>query len=306
MNNLSETISNITNKNAKVFLRNAISILIKNNENTINYDDAILSSIFIHSSVELAIKSIITKKENFRKILNNKNVDKLSEDDLRNKFKNNNLKVKEFDNLKNYIKSSPKVFKISKEKIAYIEKFQKYRNKLTHLHYNFSEEELTELKSDLVYIIVHVIIFLLCDIKEVSHYDFYQNELDSNSFLKLISNPLYKDSMVNFAITQTETIWYCLICDNKTLNPVSKYCYTCAMNFNDSITFGFINCKYCKSNKSVVYDKLNIRINNNTTKALCLNCREDTYIYECPECEGIYDLENFGTKHCQKEKCINS
>jgi hypothetical protein len=65
-----------------------------------------------------------------------------------------------------------------------------------------------------------------------------------------------------------------------------------------------IDCDYCKTKRSVIYDNLNIALNNNETKGLCLNCDNDGIIFECPKCGLAHNIETKFEGVCNKDNCI--
>ncbi|MBZ9637441.1 hypothetical protein [Clostridium sp. FP1] len=160
------------------------------------------------------------------------------------------------------------------------------------------------MKKDLIFVIVHIIIKLLADDAKCLSSVFYISNLDHDEFQKLISNGLYRAEMRELAKQSASTIYFCPICDNDSLNFDDKYCYTCVSSFDDYNSFGFLDCDCCKSKESVIYDKLNIHINDHISRSLCLACKEDGLIYECPICGYSYDIEkNFDEKNCSNGVC---
>lgn len=72
----------------------------------------------------------------------------------------------------------------------------------------------------------------------------------------------------------------------------------------DSHAFGYIDCKHCKSESSVIYDRLNLEFNDYFAKAMCIECQSYTTVYECPRCDKSYDCESDDVK-CTPNHCIN-
>lgn len=290
--------------NSILFLKKAITQLTEDNDidKPMERKDAILSSIYIQLSLELAIKAIVVKKTGFKNILNISRHNMDTEVDLLRKFNNNEIKVKEFETLKNFLKGSINTFPLNKLEIAYIEKFQKYRNKLVHLNYNFNTKELGDMKKDLIYIIVHVIIKILAEGKDTIPSVFYISNLEHGEFQKLINYGLYRTEMVILAKQLSSRVYFCPVCSNDSLFFEEKFCYTCLSHFDDEDSFGFIDCNYCGDSNSVFYDRLNIHSNRHLIRGLCLNCKEDHMVYECPECGESYSID---TTLLDNQKCRN-
>lgn len=296
---------NATSSNSNLFLKKAINQLTKGDiDEPVDKEDAILSSIYIQLSLELAIKAIIIKKAGIAFILDKSKHNTDSKEELLKKFNNNNIKVKDFDSLKNYVKGNKNIFNLEKNAISYIDKFQNIRNKLVHFIYNFTNEEFSKMKKDLIFVIVHIIIKLLADDSNCLPSEFYISHLNHDLYEKLISNKLYRTEMRALAKQSESTIYFCPICSNTSLKFDDKYCYTCVYDFNDDHTFGFIDCGFCGAKESVIYDKLNIHFNNHIGKGLCLACKEDALIYECPICNYSYDIEkNPDINNCSNGVC---
>ena len=42
-------------------------------------------------------------------------------------------------------------------------------------------------------------------------------------------------------------------------------------------------------------------------RGMCLNCEEDTEVFECPICGEPHDLlKNFEREYCDNEHCVNN
>jgi hypothetical protein len=301
---LDTTAYEAINNNSILFLKKAITQLIKDTDidKPMKREDAILSSIYIQLSLELTIKATVIKKTGFKNILNISKHNNDTEADLLDKFNNNEIKVKEFETLKNFVKGNISIFSLDKVEIDYIEKFQKYRNKLVHLNYNFTTKELENMKKDLIYIILHVIIKIVAEEKDILPSEFYISNLEHGEFQKLTNYGLYRTEMKILAKQLSSIVYSCPICGNESFLFEEKYCYTCLSRFDDEHSFGFIDCYYCKASNSVLYDRLNIHSNQHIARGLCLNCKEDHMVYECPECEKSYSID---TTLLVNQKCRN-
>ncbi|MCW7471715.1 hypothetical protein [Leptospira kanakyensis] len=306
---INDKVSSASHKNSIIFLTKVIELLNNSSDNSkeLPYENTVIATVFIQMSLELAIKFAIIRNNGIRSILNDKKQTLLDDESLYNLFIENKLKVKEFDNLKNYIKTNENIFYLKKNSILLIEKFQLFRNKLVHLHYNFTNRELDYLKSELIEIIVHIIIVLLYTKDFTSPSEFYINILTKDTFKKLISNRLYINEMYNLASANNSKVFNCIFCNNKTLGMSEFICYSCLTEYDNKNIYGFTDCVFCKTQKSVIYDRLNISNNDHITKGLCLKCDIESLVYECSICETNYNLEfnENGEKQCKKGFCKN-
>lgn len=70
---------------------------------------------------------------------------------------------------------------------------------------------------------------------------------------------------------ENKVVYYCPICSNETLSENKNVCYCCLSAFDDKHIFGFIDCDFCASKDSVIYDKLNIHNDgSHMIRGLCL------------------------------------
>lgn len=286
--------------NAIVFLKDGIERLVnkdKGNEDYIDHDLLTLTCSSFQISLELAIKALIIERAGIRSTLNNKQ-QTLSDSEIEKLFKENKLKTLDFDVQKNFIKSKNYIQDLEKDDFETIDEFQVYRNRIVHFSYKFYEGDLFDLKYDIIYYLIHVIFKVLLSKRHQDERpsEFLEYTLGGDLHKKLIKYPPYVYAMERLAKENSKKVFTCIVCNNRTLSQEEDYCYCC--NFI-SYDFTMINCDYCKEKRSVIYDNLNIRLNHNEARGLCLNCGEDGIIYECPECGFAYNIE---TNY--RDKCI--
>ena len=150
-------ISTALFQNAIIFLNDAIKHF---NNNIQSYDGRILTVVEVQMAIELAIKYRITEEYGSSTIFENVPSD-IEDTELEKLFAENKLSTREFENLKNFLKSKEEFSRILSNEFKYMEKFQLYRNKLVHLNYNFSKAELNQLEDDIIHVIVYVLHILL-------------------------------------------------------------------------------------------------------------------------------------------------
>lgn len=71
----------------------------------------------------------------------------------------------------------------------------------------------------------------------------------------------------------------------------------------DPHAFGYIDCKHCGSKESVIYDRLNLEVNNGFAQAKCIECEAYTNVYECSRCGQTFDCDADNDK-CTPNHCI--
>lgn len=289
--------------NSWLFLRKAIKELISHDDSKdeiLHKDKAIVAITFIQMSFELSLVAYFVKADGIKSIVKGSDVS-LSEQELLTKYENNELVTKSFNSLKKVVLEQRSLFTEGDE--YFIDEFQKIRNKLVHLNYEFDEGELYDLKYDLTYFIVNVIIPTLTDEYEKPSQAIAIN-IESNDFLKLIKFPPYAYEMYKVAKENSDNVYRCIHCNNDSLavDFGEEHCYSCSEDLSQA---GFIDCPYCESKRSMIYDSLSISCQNDrTVRALCLKCQEDELVYVCNECESEVALEaNIGLGKCSPDFC---
>jgi hypothetical protein len=294
--------------NSVLFLKDGIERLVnKDNgdDDYIEHDLLTLTCASFQISLELAIKSLIIEREGIRKVINKKQQN-LTDDEIEELFKNNELKTLDFDVQKNFVKSKNFIEDLSKEDFNTIDEFQTYRNRIVHFSYKFYEGDLFDLKYDLIYYLIRIIFKAL---QSKRHQDekpseFLQFTLGDELHKKIISYTPYIQAMQRLAKENSRKVFDCIICNNRTYSQDEDYCYCC--NFFGEF-YNMIDCDFCKEKRCVIYDNLNIHLNRNEAKGLCLNCGEDAIIYQCPKCEFAYNIETNieNWRLCNDTRCAN-
>ena len=260
----------------------------------------LLAIVDIQMSLELAIKVRVAQDHGVTAILQHADAE-ISADELAQKYEKNSLRVKEFESLKNFLKSKREYNHILSGEYAYMDRFQKYRNKLVHFDYNFSDEECVELENNIIHIIVYILHALLSsDISAEEYREFIFENIQSSEYNKLLKNPKFYSELQNVILQEYGEIYFCPICDRNLLTPAMK-CLGCLLNFRDTSTYGFVPCQFC-GKETVIYDALNLPINTGL-QGLCVNCSEYTTVYRCTLCGEVYNLERFDPDECKPGYC---
>lgn len=286
---MNEILTKKIRGNSWLFLRRAIRELITHddrNDNELSKETAVIATTFIQMSFELSIIAYFIKSCGIQGIVNGKAAS-LDTKAILSKFENNDLQTIPFNKLK---ERAVKEIGLLRDHIEIIEDFQRMRNKLVHLNYEYRDGDLYDLKYDLIFFLVHIIIPILAE--EYSNpSEAISLNLDSKNFKDLLKFPIYANEMHKIAINHSDYVYKCVHCDNESLavDFPYAYCYSCCDNF---IGVGFIDCPYCKSEYSMIYDTLNIDGQpDRTIRGLCLKCDTDDLVYHCDKCDTIIALE---------------
>lgn len=288
-------------QNAIIFLDEAIGYI---NRGVSDRRNMVLAIINMQISMELALKSSLANHFGLKKILIEKQA-QLSNEELQHLFEDNNLKIREYDSLKNYIKTPEAnigAYDFEKPQYKYMERFQRYRNQILHSSYIFSDDECKQMEKDLIYVFIHILGVLLSDRTEEEYRKFVQEYLNNNEYSKLLKNPIYINEFQLFLQEEYDKLYTCPYCYTKTVTPY-KYCARCLTNFNISCDiYAFVKCGWC-GEEMVIFDAANIENNNNYMRGVCLNCGEDTYVYKCPRCHKYVNAELFDSSDCHEGFC---
>ncbi|MBL3825873.1 MULTISPECIES: hypothetical protein [unclassified Marinobacter] len=290
-------------QNSWLFLRRAIKELVSHDDSSdeaLTKETATIATTFIQISFELALVAHYLKSEGIHGIVKGSD-SSLTEEELLFKFERNELNTKSFNTLKK--KASDENVFLYKDDEHLIDDFQKVRNKLVHLNYEFGVGDLYDLKYDLTYFIVKIAIPVLSE-EYVRPSEAIAINLDPKNFKKLVSFPPYAHEMHRVAKDQSKFVYECVHCGNESLaiDSGNEHCYSCCSDFTGA---GFIDCPYCKSRGAMIYDALNIEAQVDfTIGALCLVCKEDDLVYLCKTCGAEVALEaSIGFGKCHLEYC---
>lgn len=266
-----------------------VSEALRNSEKIMeNEKHLIFSLINLQLAAEFALKGAIVHNSGLLTIVQKKDV---SEDEIITLYKTNNLKIKEFDKIKNQAKANSFDYAYTSEMIRTTEKFQNYRNRLVHSIYNFDKNEILNLEKEIYSYFFEVINFFYQTNKEI----FKQNTegkgylveyLDNDVLQKLQHNRLYQECLTKYIKTNfnTDSPLTCVLCENEAITP-DLLCLSCLASFDIPEIYGFTLCDYCCT-KTAIYDELNHLYD----AAFCLKCGEKVPICQCEICNKIYNI----------------
>ena len=137
-------------RNAVIFIDSAIGYINKGLDSYVNMLQAIVNLQF---AMELALKSSVVSYCGIRTVLVSKQSN-LSDSEIEDLYSANKLKVREFDDIKNFTKRKKHLYNFERKEYQYMELFQKYRNCVLHSAYVFSEQERRDAEKDITVLIV--------------------------------------------------------------------------------------------------------------------------------------------------------
>ena len=124
-------------RNAVIFIDSAIGYINKGLDNYVNMLQAIVNLQF---AMELALKSSVVSCCGIRTILVSKQ-SCLSDSEIEELYVTNKLKIREFDDIKNFTKGKKHLYNFERKEYQYMELFQKYRNCVLHFCLHHTEAE---------------------------------------------------------------------------------------------------------------------------------------------------------------------
>lgn len=308
MTDFESKIYEAVSDNSFLFLKESLGRLLERDAEFKQIDNQLLTLTCaeLQIALELAVRAVVIRRFGIAGVLKD-NQKKLGEEEIIEHYKRKTLKVEDFEKLKNYLKKNNET-SLLKQEFLEIERFQQYRNKIVHFACEFSEEELSSLRNDILYYVVHVILVLLSEeTTGETPTEYLQRKLGDDFYKKLKKYRPYIRAMDHYADRMTSPVWTCIGCSQRTYSPEFDYCYICG--YETLTGYKRVDCASCGTKNSVIYDHLDIHNegNHHTINGMCLNCDEKTEVFECPECGVAHDvlLDYIGGDYCCEGHCVN-
>ena len=283
-------------RNAVIFIDSAIGYINKGLDSYVNMLQAIVNLQF---AMELALKSSVVSYCGIRTVLVSKQSN-LSDSEIEDLYSANKLKVREFDDIKNFTKGKKHLYNFERKEYQYMELFQKYRNCVLHSAYVFSEQERRDAEKDIMYALIHILGILMSG-ENTADRQFMQEYLNDSQYALLLKNSIYNQELYNFLKKEYEDLYTCPYCSTRTMT-IDYKCARCFNVFSDRHFFEYVNCGYC-GEEMVICDAVNIEYNKNYIRGYCLNCDNDTTVYKCPKCGQFINAELFDKTKCHEGFC---
>ena len=274
--------------NASLFLRKAVVELVNDSDAEdapLSRDAAVVACVFLQMAIELATKAAIVRRSGIANILEPRRHAADDEPALAKKFSENAVATVKYEKLKHFMKAGPDSshYCLNEADWYFLDTFQQWRNKLVHIHYNFSPEDLADAKIDMTYVLAHTLPHLLLDGEERPA-ELLMLLLGKDTYRSLVRYRPYIVRMERLVCTHDGKAFACPECGEKTFNLEDRICYCCNWEYHNSI--GFVGCGFCGTKNSVVYDALNIG-ENVTINAQCLACGETCDVAKCAGCGEV-------------------
>jgi len=303
-------IKEVLEANSVIFFKDFIDrITSRDNgeEDEISNELVILSISSLQIAMELAMKaSLIEHSGLYELVFSKKDTHRSkTKQELLNQFENNSLKTLNFENVKNYVRINEVVSNLDDDDFEIINDFQKYRNGMVHFAYKFSHGDYFDLKYDIIYFAINILIKVLYNKHDdLKPSEFLEYKIGKEHYNKLKNYKPYLFAMEKLARNNSNEVLDCFFCQSHTYAKDAEYCYFCNIDYTG---YQFTNCAFCKSIDTMLYDHLNLENNYFSTRGNCLVCKSDAILFACSNCDNIYNLETEDhSKICSLEKCINT
>lgn len=230
----------------------------------------------LQTALELCFKYYITKEYGLEKIIaplkHGKKIEDLDAAELQeilDKLTNNSVKVREFDETKNFLKGRPDISTKINRYMDIIERLQKYRNSLVHFVYNFTTSEKEAVEKEIIIAITRIADFLMSEHDKELDIKMFEY-LNREQYEMFIENQKVYYEYEDALCEEYGDVYECPICLKRLMTP-KKYCCSCFTRYDDPNIYGFTDCPMCNLKNTFLYDALNYRYND-MVDLLCVSC----------------------------------
>ena len=285
--------------NSIIFLRRAANEIAGHDDDTdqaFDHETGTVVTVLTQMALELAMVAYLVEhdKDGIRSVIDNG--DKLTNEQIRQKWLNNSLRTKKFEDNKKLFSEKHKGVWASFD--GMIESFQRSRNKIVHLHFHFLEGDLYDLKFESIFVLMQVVAYFIYG----SKYDHAENIaklLSKDTLRKLVKFQPYQNYVRDLADDYASPALRCIICRQRAFAAGFEHkCFSCGY---ESIDTNLIDCPICEE-RSMIYDNLNLHLNERIN-ALCLNCDNKGDVSQCKFCEEAFLHPALGS-YCSQD-CID-
>lgn len=314
-------LSSNMEKNALLVLDSAIIEMSRIENDSL----IIFPTMHLQIAVELFIKNYICRAYGFECILTSK-FKKMRQKDIKqylNELRYCTIKTLGFNELKDFLKKKKDYFGfVIKEGKSFLynleieydylkglfDKFQNIRNNFLHLGIGLKEEDIRWIKNDFYVIIIYFLSTIFnknkkIDIYEETEYvnfyitsiDILKSKLSKEARLALINDEDFEGQLVSIAedISETKEAFKCGSCGKNTLalNIINSGGESKCLYCGEYFEAYYCECMICKDD-TVIYDGLNIELNNHIIEGYCYKCDKKLKVYKCPACGNVYSYDS--------------
>lgn len=276
--------------NSIIFLRRAALEMANHDDDEdvgFDHETGTIVTVLTQMALELAIASFLVNHHGIRSILISP--DKLTDDEIREKWSKNELRTKKFEEYKQLLaEKHPGTWSVFD---GIVDTFQRSRNKIMHLHFNFGESDLYDLKFEATFVLIHATSYFIFG-DNYDHANNISSILSKETFSKLIRFPPYQYHVERLAEEYSKVVLRCPMCEQVAFSDLELKCFSCT--YEDQFA-DLLRCPEC-SKRSVIYDHLNLDINEKLP-TLCLNCEDRREVTKCIGCETPF-ISNLSDSYC--------
>lgn len=289
--------SNVLFRNAILFIDSAIGYI---NRGLDRYNNMVQSVVNLQIAMELALKSSVVSNYGIKMVLVKKQSE-LTDNEIEDLFYANKLKVREYDDIKNFTKGKSKLYIFDRDDYSYMETFQTYRNSILHSSYVFSVNEKKSIEKNIIHTLIHILGVLMSGETADEDRTFMQEYLNGHEYARLLENPIYEKELEEFLNNEYDSLYLCPFCGTRTMT-IDYKCARCFTIFRDHYFYEYVTCEVC-GDDTVICDAANIEANGNIINGLCLNCGKETMVFKCSKCGGFSNLQSEEKNICKPNFC---
>jgi len=284
MKKINEELSDRLKNTFRSYICHAVEHALNEEESE---NDVLQVIVNLQASLELLSKLYVLQRQGWQGIVPAKFHSK-SESELLLEIKNGTLKTTEYKKNKDFIASE---IYLNEDDKSLLDGFQNRRNQVMHLG---MIDPPREVLYEAIWFIVRIIHRLPWHDALPINEQYLSNSLESLLGKKLYRSLLRKSCYVDEAVDRAYELYprnvkLCLECGSESwvLNEDGyRICLVCGYR-GDEDTFGFIDCPLCQSKGGLVYDPLNIDVND-YLNGKCCACRKLVPVTKCTKCGNVH------------------
>lgn len=291
MSKINEELSSRLKNTFRNYIRHAVEHALDEEESE---NDVLQVIVNLQASLELLSKLYVLQCQGWQGIVSPKFHNK-SESELLIDIENGALKTTEYKKNKDFIANE---IYLNDDDKSLLDGFHNRRNQIMHLGViNPPREVLYEA----IWFIVRIIHQLPWQDALPMNQQCMSNSLELLLGKQLYKALLHKSCYVDEAVDRAYELYprsvkLCLECGSESwvVNESGyRICLVCGFR-GDENAFGFIDCPVCQSKGSLVYDPLNIEVNDRLN-GLCCACRKIVPVTKCTKCGNVHAYSG----HCK-------
>lgn len=271
--------------NSILFLRRAANEIVRHDDGkdaAFDHETGTVVTVMTQMALELGMLAFLVEhgKNGIRSVI--EDGAGLTDERIREKWLNNSLRTKKFETNKQLLVQEWGGIWRSFDGI--VDLFQKSRNKIVHLHFHFTEEDLYDLKFQSTFVLMQAVAYFIFG-SRYDHADNIARLLSEDTLKKLVAFRPYQEYVEALADDYASPALCCPICRQRAFSAgLELKCFSCGYQHIDMT---LLECSKCREG-SVIYDSLNLNDDNQWLPSACLNCGHKSEVSSCKWCTEAF------------------